>query len=55
MLQALKVTLWILPNLLLKEFKTLEILYKKKMKLPEHNGSKNTLLFIQNCAFFFFA
>lgn len=57
MLQALKVTLWVLPNLLLKEFKTLEILYKKKKKknveLPEHNGSKNTLLFIQNYAYFF--
>lgn len=24
------------------------------MKLPEHSGSKNTLLFIQNYAFFFF-
>lgn len=47
MLQALKVALWILPNLfkLLKEFKTLEILYKKKKAVRTQWKQENTFIY----------
>lgn len=56
MLQALKVTLWVLPNLLLKEFKTLEILYKKKKKecgvARTQWKQEHTFIYSKLCLFF---